>query len=422
MRGHGLLVSSILFAASSSFAGSGFAPASTWSIHYSDTQGWSSDPAYWRTVRLADVNGDNKADVCGRGIDGVTCSLSTGSGFASPSLWTSGFRDSYGWNASEAYWGTIQFPDVNGDGKADVCGRGVAGVHCELSTGNSFDPSNNLWTGGFSNYYGWNASKSYWGTIQFPDVNGDGKADVCGRDSYGVHCELSTGSSFDPSNNLWSTTFSDFEGWSANESYWGTIQFPDVNGDGKADVCARTSGGVRCELSTGTRFVPSTGLWTWEFSNAKAWNTDAAYWKTIRFPDVNGDGKADVCGRGEYGILCALSTGTSFGPGVWWTDGFRDSSGWISNPAYWQTVRFPDVNGDGKADACGRGAFGVHCLLSTGSAFVGDGVPSYDYTDAQGWAVSPSYWQTLQFQDLNADGKADICGRGIHGLVCALTQ
>jgi hypothetical protein len=64
----------------------------------------------------------------------------------------------------------------------------------------------------------------------------------------------------------------------------------------------------------------------------------------------------------------------------------------------------------------------VHGLLSTGRIFDGDGVPSYDYTDAQGWKVSPSYWQTLQFKDLNADGKADICGRSPNGVLCALSQ
>ena len=37
-------------------------------------------------------------------------------------------------------WSTIQFPDLNGDGKADLCGRGPDGLHCGLSTGASFDP------------------------------------------------------------------------------------------------------------------------------------------------------------------------------------------------------------------------------------------------------------------------------------------
>ena len=37
-----------------------------------------------------------------------------------------------------------------------------------------------------------------------------------------------------------------------------------------------------------------------------------SFWATIRFPDVNGDGKADVCGRGR---ACSVrpSTGTGFG-------------------------------------------------------------------------------------------------------------
>jgi hypothetical protein len=44
--------------------------------------------------------------------------------------WTSNVSDAYGWNSDPAYYSTIQFVDLNHDGKADVCGRGSDGIYC----------------------------------------------------------------------------------------------------------------------------------------------------------------------------------------------------------------------------------------------------------------------------------------------------
>jgi hypothetical protein len=70
-------------------------------------------------------------------------------------------------------------------------------------------------------------------------------------------------------------------------------------------------------------------------------------YSTIRFPDLNGDGLADVCGRGIAGIDCALSTGTGFGLVATWQASFSDANGWNSGPQYYSTIQFPDLNGDG---------------------------------------------------------------------------
>ena len=37
-----------------------------------------------------------------------------------------------GW-AQSKYYETIQYPDLDGDGKADVCGRFLDGIHCTLA-------------------------------------------------------------------------------------------------------------------------------------------------------------------------------------------------------------------------------------------------------------------------------------------------
>src|SRR5262249_16909413 len=137
--------------------------------------------------------------------------------------------------------------------------------------------------------------------------------------------------------------------------------------------------------------------------------------------DLNHDGKGDVCGRGATGILCALSTGSSFGTPTWWSTNYGDPDGWNTGPEYWSTIRFPDINGDGEADGCGRGSGGVLCALSTGSSF---GTPTWwstNYGDAVSWNSGPEYWSTIRFDDVNGDGKADVCGRGSGGVLCALS-
>jgi len=45
----------------------------------------------------------------------------------SPTFWTTAYSDASGWAAQPYYWNTLEYPDLNGDGKQDVCGRAGAG-------------------------------------------------------------------------------------------------------------------------------------------------------------------------------------------------------------------------------------------------------------------------------------------------------
>jgi hypothetical protein len=62
----------------------------------------SSEPQYDSTLQLVDVNHDGKADVCGRGILGIYCAVSLGTTFGSASLWQSNFNDITGWIRARA--------------------------------------------------------------------------------------------------------------------------------------------------------------------------------------------------------------------------------------------------------------------------------------------------------------------------------
>ncbi len=85
------------------------------------------DPA---SIRYGDINGDGRADVCGRSHEGLVCALAGKSAFLAPTLWLAEMSDAAGW---QSYGATLALVDVNGDGRADVCGRGPQGAVCGLA-------------------------------------------------------------------------------------------------------------------------------------------------------------------------------------------------------------------------------------------------------------------------------------------------
>jgi hypothetical protein len=242
-------------------------------------------------------------------------------------------------------------------------------------------------------------------------VNGDGRADVCGRSSFGTVCALSNGSTFG-SATVWESSFSDANGWNGSASRFGTIQLPDLDGDGRADICGRNEGGVYCARSNGTNGFGAASLWANAFSDANGWAERQARWGTIQFPDVNGDGRADICGRGSDGVSCAISSGTTFGSVTVWASAYGDDAGYHTDSALWATIQYPDLNDDGRADVCGRSPSGMICGVSNGSAF--DLALWTDrFGDADGWSLA-SQALTLQTPNLNVSGCAPVTKASVY--------
>src|SRR6185436_3969687 len=104
-------------------------------------------------------------------------------------------------------------------------------------------------------------------------------------------CHLSTGDGFGDTIDgpAWSTD----SGWGQYDN-WSTIRLGDVDGDGDLDVCARAGKGIVCALWEDGAYGPSfDGP---PLSDAAGWDEPARF-RTLRLADVDGDGKADLCAR-----------------------------------------------------------------------------------------------------------------------------
>jgi hypothetical protein len=338
-----------------------------------------------------------------------------------PALLTSGtFGDADLGTTDASQWGSVRFGDVNGDGLNDACARRSTGVWCALrasATGSFNSPTQ--WSTSFASGFG---TADTGGTLMLgPLDTGNSRADICMRTATGIQCALSntTGTAFG-SPFVATTAFG--AGWQTSASYYGSLRLADVTGDGRLDLCGRGSAGIVCAPGTGGGdFGALITMITSEFSDS-VWYP-AAYGTTIQFGDIDGDGIADVCGRGPAGIVCAVSTGSAFVDPHLWSWDFSDAQGWNAAASYYRSVRLGDVNGDGRADVCGRGANGMICASSTGGTMFDVAFPwmPRDFGDAEGWGPE-AYGDTVQLVFLDADAQIDVCGRGSNGLICARSR
>lgn len=346
---------------------------------WSDANGWS-DPANWATLRTGDIDGDGRADLCARADDGVTCRTSaTGvladtvagpplddaSGFADASRWSTlrmadvdgddrddlcaltdaGFAcwraeaDAF---ASEPWviadldglavpsqYGSIRTGDIDADGRADVCARREDGIACWHATEAGFTTATigPAW----SDANGWDRVE-YWSTIRMVDIDGDRRSDLCARTAAGFVCHLSTGD--DWSAPIVGPTWSDESGWWDYSNY-STIRVADVDGDGDQDVCARANAGIRCAAFEAGGFGESfEGP---ALADDQGWGS-IRFFSTLRLADIDGDGMADLCGRSQAGVQCWPSLGTGFAATPIVGPAWSDDSGWDA-PEYYATMR-----------------------------------------------------------------------------------
>jgi peptidoglycan/xylan/chitin deacetylase (PgdA/CDA1 family) len=327
----------------------------------SDSSGTGDSPAYYLSMRMADLDGDGRADVCFKRSDGIYCSLASATVPGPVTKWLD-LPDNQGWSESK-YTSTVQLVDVNHDGKADLCVRGVWGLYCFSSNGTTFSAQPAWIADQFSDANGWSNSEARYGSITYGNIDGSGYISACGRDGSGIVCQRFNGNGFGPTERWLTGAFDDANNWNI-PTYGATIKIADINGDGKADLCGRSSYGIICALSDGTSFSAPT-VWSSAMSDTEGWgSTSVNYYRTIQLGDIDADGRADICGRTKTGVVCAVSDGTKFSAYRYIDNQvMTDANGW-SDARYNGPLSIVSMGDGPRKNVCTRSSFGVFCLLT----------------------------------------------------------
>jgi hypothetical protein len=361
-----------------------------------DGSGLDATPDHVAAARWGDVNGDKRDDLCLRSDAGVDCYPSDGVGpVATPLPGGPRWSNTRGFAGMEHY-STLRMLDLNGDGRRDLCVRGPDGIECALATAEGFAPV-------FSqpilrDSSGWDDPSNY-ATIRVGDVNGDGLDDLCARSNSKMICYLSLGDRFDEAY-ISGPSWSDDEGWDLATRY-GSIQVADLNGDGLDDLFGRAEDGLHIALSTGGGFAAELVVASW--MDSSGWDEPDNAW-TLRLGDLDADGDLDLCSRGNSsGIICGpfdadrITSDRISGPD------WDNTAGWGVIERY-ATIQMADVNGDGRADVCGRGPDGAGCAPSNGAGF--DAVWLAPWGGSSGWAEEDN-WPSVVIQGPRSPGCPD---------------
>ena len=250
---------------------------------------------------MADIDGDGRADYLEiNSTSGKTVAyLNQGSGEGPGGKW--------GWGAATAIAGGLgagsTYADFNGDGRADYVqvDPTTGAVQAYLNGGQAAD-SSWIWYPQGIIYQGYKTSTTLSDrNIQFADINGDKAADYLQVYFTGsVDAALNTGQwSW---GNLSSTVYLDF----SNDNPMPTEQFADIDGDGLADLLiVEPDGSIQAWLNGG----PNGTGWNWNFQGQIAVGTGLTG-LSVQFVDVDGDGRADYIGYDSGGnVTVQLNNG-----------------------------------------------------------------------------------------------------------------
>lgn len=206
---------------------------------------WTTQEATPRL--LGDVNGDGKADILGFGSAGVWVSLATGgtgqNAFTNKVLALADFGWDQGWSDDNIYHRAVA--DVNGDGRADIVGFGQAGVWVSLSKGDGTFGEVTFALDNFGVEQGWSSKDAFPRVVG--DVNGDGRADIVGFGIAGVYVSLAHSDGTFASPTLEIHDFTARQGWTSDSVFHRTLA--DINNDGQMDIVGFGSAGVLTALS-----------------------------------------------------------------------------------------------------------------------------------------------------------------------------
>ncbi|MDG4809386.1 FG-GAP-like repeat-containing protein [Micromonospora sp. WMMD1120] len=188
-------------------------------------------------------------------------------------------------------------------------------------------------------------------------------------------------------------------------AYGNQIRLADIDGNGRDDVVfVSEDGNMDAYLNLSVTNTSPPG-WT-KMANAGPAQLQGVKRAHIRFADINGDGRDDALRIGDNGRVHAYyniadgDSGTLIKKPKWveklsWAPGV--------NGASLNSLRFSDVDGDGRADYLMVGTDGsVHAFLNRGGKDAGG------FEQHLNWSNASNYpREYIQFNDVTGDGKAD---------------
>ena len=389
-------------------------------------------PQYYDTIQAADIDDDKRAEILGRSADGLI-EFKYDPATRTWSKLTDGsqsFSDSTGWGADPFRYATIQTGDVDGDGAAEVIARGSGGVVAVKWTGSAWVQLPDL---SFLGDGDQGNKAQYWTSLQVANLTGDRRRAVVGRDQSGIGAFRRGSSGYTPLSRL-VQTFSDHlesadcpfarDGtgtcFGSGAAYYKTIQFADVNGDGRDELIGRASDGLRVRRYQGDTPDAWEPLPTLTDLSDAGGYTAQKYWETIQAADINGDGREEVLARDKDGL-----NAWSYDPSNRaWTKlspktalALADDP-WGSDRSYYSTIQTGDVDGDNRADVVARGPYGIRTWFynragsSDGWArYSPGGYPDFPTRDCT-TGETPPCGQRAAFNELNQRAQGSIPGGG----------
>jgi LmbE family N-acetylglucosaminyl deacetylase len=197
--------------------------------------------------------------------------------------------------------------DVTGDGIADLCEIEAGMLHCAPGDAD----------GNFADETPVAPLALDPASLVLGDLDGDRRADACGRDTTGVACATAaSGFQLVHLADTSATSFAIVDGnvcaptqcfapaleLAASPATW----VGNLDGDAAPDWCAFTATGPTCGRAGGPG-VP----WAYSLGGVVDTGTGSGV-----LGDLDGDGRADLCTADDSGIACASSHGNAFGPRV----------------------------------------------------------------------------------------------------------
>ena len=297
------------------------------------------------------------------------------------------------------YFGSVQLIDLNKDTNLDI----IASYESTWSKGNSKGIGIWLGNGGVGGSMKWTATTSpvnegSYDSACCADFNNDGKLDLIGGSSKGIHAWLGSHSS---STLSWTEVSS---GLPTTGEYTG-VTLGDLNADGRLDIVAGSynSNGISVYICS------SSGSISWSEGDSETKLKQNGNTFDMHLTDLNGDSNLDLVTGIRDGVKVYLGNGNIAARSSWWTE---VSTGLPTSADYYQ-IAVADINGDNNLEIASNFKVWSNSGSMTDSS-------SYSWEKLDIGISEPNAIGTT-FGDLNNDGNLDIVGCGWGSGVSAYT-